>query len=88
SGIVGGRAHIGGTTVSPRGDATIASDGISYNGYYIDRLQGDIVYDNGLVRTIISVRKVSFCSINYNTANAYLATFNSAYNICNLIIFS
>ena len=51
SGIVGGRAHIGGTTVSPRVDATIASDGISYNGYYIDRLQGDIVYDNGLVRT-------------------------------------
>ena len=51
SGIVGGRAHIGGTTVAPRVDATIASDGISYNGYYIDRLQGDIVYDNGLVRT-------------------------------------
>ena len=51
TGIVGGRAHIGGTTVSPRVDATIASDGISYNGYYIDRLQGDIVYDNGLVRT-------------------------------------
>ena len=25
--------------------------GISYNGYYIDRLQGNIVYDNGLVRT-------------------------------------
>lgn len=51
SGIIGGRAHIGGTTVAPRVDATIASDGISYNGYYIDRLQGDIVYDNGLVRT-------------------------------------
>ena len=51
SGIVGGRAHIGGTTVAPRVDATIASDGISYNGYYIDHLQGDIVYDNGLVRT-------------------------------------
>lgn len=51
SGIVGGRAHIGGTTVAPRVDATIASDGISYNGYYIDRLQGNIVYDNGLVRT-------------------------------------
>ena len=51
TGIVGGRAHIGGTTVAPRVDATIASDGISYNGYYIDRLQGDIVYDNGLVRT-------------------------------------
>ena len=51
SGIVGGRAHIGGTTVAPRVDATIASDGISYNGYYINRLQGDIVYDNGLVRT-------------------------------------
>ena len=51
SGIVGGRAHIGGTTVAPRVDATIASDGISYNGYYIDRVQGDIVYDNGLVRT-------------------------------------
>ena len=51
SGIVGGRAHIGGTTVAPRVDATIASDGISYNGYYIDRLQGYIVYDNGLGRT-------------------------------------
>ena len=51
SGIVGGRAHIGGTTVAPRVDATIASDGISYKGYYIDRLQGNIVYDNGLVRT-------------------------------------
>ena len=51
TGIVGGRAHIGGTTVAPRVDATIASDGISYNGYYIDRLQGNIVYDNGLVRT-------------------------------------
>jgi len=51
TGIVGGRAHIGGTTVSPRVDATIASDGISYKGYYIDRLQGDVVYDNGLVRT-------------------------------------
>ena len=50
-GIVGGRAHIGGTTVSPRVDATVASDGISYKGYYIDRLQGDVVYDNGLVRT-------------------------------------
>ena len=51
TGIVGGRAHIGGTTVAPRVDATIASDGISYKGYYIDRLQGNIVYDNGLVRT-------------------------------------
>ena len=50
TGIVGGRAHIGGTTVAPRVDATISSDGISYKGYYVDRLQGDIVYDDGLVR--------------------------------------
>ncbi len=50
SGIVGGRAHIGGTTVAPRVDATIGSDGISYNGYHVDRLQVNVVYDNGLVR--------------------------------------
>ena len=50
TGVVGGRAHIGGTTVAPRVDATISSDGISYKGYYVDRLQGDIVYDDGLVR--------------------------------------
>ena len=50
TGVVGGRAHIGGTTVAPRVDATISSDGISYKGYYVDRVQGDIVYDDGLVR--------------------------------------
>lgn len=50
TGVVGGRAHIGGTTVAPRVDATISSDGISYKGYYVDRLQGDIVYDEGVVR--------------------------------------
>ena len=50
TGVVGGRAHIGGTTVAPRVDATISSDGISYKGYYVDRVQGDIIYDDGLVR--------------------------------------
>ena len=40
TGVVGGRAHIGGTTVAPRVDATIGSDGISYKGYHVDRVQG------------------------------------------------
>ena len=32
TGVVGGRAHIGGTTVAPRVDAIIGGDGISYKG--------------------------------------------------------
>ena len=50
TGVVGGRAHIGGTTVAPRVDAIIGGDGISYKGYHVDRVQGNVVYDKGLVR--------------------------------------
>ncbi len=50
TGTVGGRAHIGGTTVSPYVSATVASSGLSYGDYHVDRAQGDIVYDNGRVK--------------------------------------
>lgn len=49
TGSVGGRAHIGGTTVAPRVDATLGSNGLTYNEYHIDRAQADLVYDNGVL---------------------------------------
>lgn len=50
TGTIGGRVHIGGTSLSPYVDGKIQTSGITYDGYSIDRGEASIVYDDGLVR--------------------------------------
>ena len=49
TGTVGGRAHIGGTSVNPLVIASVKSSGLGYNGYFIDNAEADVMYTDGVV---------------------------------------
>ena len=49
TGNVGGRVHIGGTSVNPYVSGSIKSDAISYDNYHIDSGEANFSYSNGTV---------------------------------------
>lgn len=49
TGNVGGRVHIGGTSIDPYVSGSIKSDAISYDNYHIDSGEANFSYSNGTV---------------------------------------
>ena len=49
TGIIGGRVHIGGTSVNPNVSGTIKSNEVSYDDYRIDSGEANFIYSDGTV---------------------------------------